>query len=315
MRVLVTGCSGRLGDAVTLRLLANPLVRRVAGIDVRPPRRTDGDRFRYHPADIRDGVYLRSLLEEEGIDAVYHLAFKARESADPLDAETVNVDGTLALLEAASKSARVRKAVLLSSAYAYGARRRKAPLIDEAEPLAASGRGPAAWRRRMEERVGELLPDLRPTLQVSMIRACAIAGGGHEASCPALPFLKSPLGPLTLAVADPPLQCLALEEAALALARIVEASEFRGAYNLAPDDTVRLGSLCREVGGRRLRVPYPLLWPAARLARRFAPALGLSEATVEFLAHGVAVDNHRIKQALGIEFRVPSREAFAALIQ
>lgn len=311
MRVLVTGCSGRLGDALLEALLVHPLVKRVAGADVRPPRRPEGPKFRYYPTDVRDGVYLRSLAEEEGIDTIYHLAFKAGDATDRLDGETINVDGTLALLEAAAKAVRVQKLVLLSSGYAYGARRRNPPFLSEDAPLAARGTV-AGWRRRMEEAVARLLPDLRPSLQVSFIRACAIAGGGHEAACPVLPFLRSPLGRLTPLFADPPLQCLELQEAARALAKIVDAREFRGAFNLAPDDAARLSALCHALGGPRLRIPYPMLWLSARLARAFAPRLGLNEAAAAYLAHGVALDNRRIKKALGVEFRVPSLEALVS---
>lgn len=312
MRILVTGCSGRLGDWLIGALLGHPLVRRVAGTDVRPARRPDSPKFRYYPTDARDGIYLRALMEEENADAVFHLAFKAGETTDALDAETINIGGTLAVVEAAAKSARVAKLVILSSGYAYGARRGNQAFMGESEPLAAKGAGPAVWRRRMEEAVTRLLPDLRPGLQVSFIRTCAIAGGGKEAECPVVPFLKSPFGKVTLAVADPPLQCLTLEEAARVLVKVLDVPEFRGPYNLAPDDAVTLSSLCRSLGGARLRIPYPALWLAARAARRFAPQLGVTESMVPFLAHGVALDNRRIKKTLGVEFRVPSLQAFAS---
>ncbi|MBI4425057.1 MAG: NAD-dependent epimerase/dehydratase family protein [Elusimicrobia bacterium] len=311
MKVLVTGCSGRLGGALVGALLSHPLVRGVAGSDVRPPSRAEGDRFRYFPADIRDGVYLRNVMEESEIDVVYHLAFKSGEDADPLDAATVNVDGPLAVLEAAHKARRVRKLVLLSSAYAYGAKRRNPPRLSEERRLEARGNGPAAWRRRMEESVSRMLPDLRQDLQVSFLRACAIAGGGDESACPALPFLRSPWGSLTPALADPQLQFLALEEAVQAMVRILEVSDFRGPYNLAPEDGVPLGTLCRRLGAPRLRLPYPLLWLLAGAARRLRPRLGLSAGAAAYLLHGVAVDNRRIKQALGIELRTRSEDAFA----
>ncbi|HLF94130.1 MAG TPA: NAD-dependent epimerase/dehydratase family protein [Planctomycetota bacterium] len=140
MRVLLTGGAGFIGSHLLERLLARG--DDVAVIDDFNPyydpaikRRNlpAAGGFRLHERDIRDSA---EIVAREKPDAVVHLAARAgvRPSlADPLLYESVNVGGTLALLEACRRNG-VGRFVFASSSSVYG--NGNVPFSEADEPLA-----------------------------------------------------------------------------------------------------------------------------------------------------------------------------------
>ncbi len=129
-RVMVTGAAGFIGGHLCDALLRAGL--EVTGVDNFDPfydrsiksdtvsRLSSTSSFTFCEADIRDGV---TMLEQvAGADVVVHLAAKAgvRPSIqDPASYTSVNVDGTVQLLEACVQNG-VRKFVFGSSSSVYG---------------------------------------------------------------------------------------------------------------------------------------------------------------------------------------------------
>ncbi len=133
--ILLTGAGGFIGSHTTQALLARG--DRVVGIDNLDSfydpavkrgtldeiaRGEGGDGFVFVEADIRDGERMGSLLDEHGVNDVIHLAARAgvRPSIQqPALYADVNVNGTMALLEAA-RAAGVERFVMASSSSVYG---------------------------------------------------------------------------------------------------------------------------------------------------------------------------------------------------
>ncbi len=129
MTTLVTGATGFIGRALCRRLQQD-------GIRVRALARTaaQGDA----PWDEALGVDLTAPLPPEtmrDVDCVFHLASKVHAlsevAADPGEYDRLNVEGTRALLEAASRFG-VRRFVLFSSVKAMGEGTTRE--VDESEP-------------------------------------------------------------------------------------------------------------------------------------------------------------------------------------
>jgi UDP-glucuronate 4-epimerase len=131
-RILVTGAAGFIGSHLTERLLADGL--RVVGFDSfdtfydpEIKRRNVADfveheHFRLVEGDIRDGDLVERLFASENLDAVIHLAARAgvRPSIeDPELYASVNVDGTVRLLEACRRHD-VKRFLFGSSSSVYG---------------------------------------------------------------------------------------------------------------------------------------------------------------------------------------------------
>ena len=132
MTVLVTGAAGFIGSHVAERLLAQG--ERVVGLDAfddfYDPRIKEANLAdaRAHPSfrgvrgDIRDRALLAGLPDD--LDAIVHLAARPGVRASIRRPElyaSVNVDGTLALLELA-REREIRSFVFASSSSVYGER-------------------------------------------------------------------------------------------------------------------------------------------------------------------------------------------------
>src|SRR5579863_8465400 len=99
--VLVTGVAGFVGSNLAKRLLNGGYnVRGIDNLSAGTPENLDA-RVDFHQADIRDSE-IHGLFE--GVDGVFHLAAKNCLSEclkDPLEAASINVLGTVNILEAA----------------------------------------------------------------------------------------------------------------------------------------------------------------------------------------------------------------------
>lgn len=308
-RVLVTGCSGYLGSVLCRTLLAHPLVERVYGVDVAPPKDLVHEKFRFRKADIRDEFLLRSLLEDEGIEAVYHLAFMMGEPKDEVFAREVNIGGTLAVLEAANKCPRVKKLVLSASASAYGARRGNPERLREEDPLRASTLRYGIHKRQVEEELAKAMPAVRRDLKVVTLRICTIVGGSERSDGPVKVFCSLPVA-VSVLFHKGGLQFISEDDLMRVMAKVLESNEAAGAYNVAPDDATTLAEICRALGKPRVPVPYSALWLALWAARRFLGRTDLTENVVSYLAYPVALSNEKIKKQLGVRFSKGSLESF-----
>ena len=120
MNILVTGAAGFLGSALTNRLIE--LGQSVRGFD----DLSAGDPQRLSPqvlltrGDVNDRPKLWSLLQ--GVECVFHLAARVSVPESvlfPRDYNTVNVGGTVTLMEAV-RDVGVRRVVFASSGAVYG---------------------------------------------------------------------------------------------------------------------------------------------------------------------------------------------------
>lgn len=141
MRILVTGAGGFIGSHLCEKLLSQQ--HDVTALDNFDPfyeRSTkcnniaaclQQQRFRLIEADIRDADSVQSVLEQDRIECIVHLAAKAgvRPSIeDPLGYQDVNITGTMVLLEAARQH-NIEKFIFASSSSVYG-NNEKVPFVE-----------------------------------------------------------------------------------------------------------------------------------------------------------------------------------------
>lgn len=125
--VLVTGAQGFVGCWLAERLLDADARVVVPRRDVEPTARflADGiqDRCVVVPADVEDRAALVRVLNEHGVDTVFHLAAQTivgTANRSPLATFEANVRGTYVLLDACRELGSVERIVVASSDKAYG---------------------------------------------------------------------------------------------------------------------------------------------------------------------------------------------------
>jgi UDP-glucuronate 4-epimerase len=129
---LVTGAAGFIGSHLCERLIAQEV--HVTGLDnfdefygrdIKEANIADllqCDNFKFIEGDIRDAECVESILDEDEIETIVHLAAKAgvRPSIeDPVGYQDANIRGTVVMLEAARKAG-IKKFIFGSSSSVYG---------------------------------------------------------------------------------------------------------------------------------------------------------------------------------------------------
>lgn len=307
-KVLVTGCSGYLGSLLARRLLEHPLVTRVVGVDRFAPD-ISSPKFRFVGADIRDAYFLRSVMGEEGVDSVFHLAFMNADDLSDVRARETNVHGTIVVLETADKCPKVQKLVIAGSTAAYGAKRKNPRLISESHPLRATGLAYAVHKRRLEEEMAKAMPQTRKSLQVSVLRLCTVVGPHERPGGPVERVMRMSLAFSVLGRAGG-LQFLSESDALEAFCRALEAPQLRGAFNVVPDDSATVAEVCRSLGKTRIPVPGPLLSLGLWVGRRFFKST-LPPSLADYLAFPIVASNQKFKEAVGF---APAHGSMDALL-
>jgi len=133
MKVLVTGGSGFIGSHVVDKLRDRGIRVRIFDM-VMPTFRSDVE---FYHGSLLDLEALRMSLS--GIDVVYHLAAVAdvKDVAnEPLYAESINVRGTINVLEAIRRSPGPKRLIYGSTTWVYGGVQQE--VVDEETPLMPS---------------------------------------------------------------------------------------------------------------------------------------------------------------------------------
>jgi nucleoside-diphosphate-sugar epimerase len=127
MSTLITGGSGFIGLALAEQLMRNG--RRVVLFDRQPPpsellAALPTGSIEFVAGDVRDATALQQALDDHCIKDVVHAAAitpdPQREARDARTVVEVNINGTVALLEACIAQGSIRRVLLLSSVAVYG---------------------------------------------------------------------------------------------------------------------------------------------------------------------------------------------------
>jgi nucleoside-diphosphate-sugar epimerase len=319
VRVAVTGASGYAGRALVAALeSAGHDVNALARRETNPP--AAGTRRRAIVGDVRSAAALDTLLD--GADAIAHLAAwvhrPTRGAAARRECFDVNLGGTRALIEAASRRGAALPMVFVSTVAVYGARFERASESSPTAPATPYAESKLAAEAAVlgAARVG--VPRAR------VLRPAVIIGPGAPGNVERLVRWQARGAVPLLASGGGAKSAVHVDDLAAAIVRALTLppGEGRAIYNIAaePPITAREMVECLARGAGRapriVAVPDPLADLAGLLG---AAAAWLSGGTIPDLARALAllrapctVDASAAARELGVRFRPPG-EALEAM--
>jgi nucleoside-diphosphate-sugar epimerase len=237
MRVLVTGSSSHLAQALLPLLCDHPDISRVTGVDIQPSS-YQHPKFTATQADLTSAD-IPALLQQQ--DALIHLAFVVLRGKTPVDVmRAINITASQRLFDSAVKSG-MQHIVHLSSASVYG----DGIWLNEEAPLRPiKGFLYAEHKTELEQWLIANHPHicrLRPHIIL-----------GKHAQPLLINLLRQPFY-VKLPDPQPALQCVHEDDVALAIIAAL-LKKAQGAYNLAANPCFNF----RDAVIKRNRLSFPL---------------------------------------------------------
>ncbi|ASW56888.1 NAD-dependent epimerase/dehydratase family protein [Plantactinospora sp. KBS50] len=310
--VVVTGVSRYLGAHVAARLVADPAVEHVVGLDpVDPPPEL---------APLLDGVErvrgdagtVSSVIADLDAASVVHLALVTapdKQQGGRSAMKDQNVIGTMQLLAACQRAPRLRKLVIRSSTAAYGASfRDPAVFTEDTEPREVPRGGFARDILDIEGYVRGFRRR-RPEVTATVLRFAPFIGSAADTTLTR--YFAQPVVP-TVFGRDPRLQFVHIEDALEVLHRSV-VQDHPGTFNVAGAGVLTLSQAIRRAG----RIAVPVLEPGLSGAAGLARVLGFGRYgldQVDLIVHGRVVDTRRLASEFGFTPR-GTAEAFDDFIR
>ena len=304
--IAVTGAAGYIGQRIIHRMIHEPAIDRVVGIDVRPSQFIHA-KLTFVQQSVNDN--LDTLFKDYGVEAVVHLAFILRQLRDREQSSKVNIGGASNVLWAC-EAANVRRIVLMSSSTVYGPHEDNDEMLTEDAPL----RPPEHFNYAVDKTKVEWLyrnyATQRPQKQVSILRGCVVMGPSVDN------FITQALNkPMLIAVGrdDPPMQFLHEEDLVDLLWRFVS-EPHPGTYNVGGPGAVRWSEVCKMAHKRLLRFSSAIAYGITNLTWKLhlqddSPGVGL-----DFIRWPWTVSTERVERELGFTFKHTSHEAIEAYI-
>jgi UDP-glucose 4-epimerase len=310
VRYLITGGSGYIGNRLVEVLSAREETESIVNVDVNSPPRAQA-KTEFVKGDVRDAATMRALLERHQIDSLVHLAFLLNPIRDEARMYDVDVNGTEAVLRAATEAG-TRHVMVATSAVAYGAWPDNPNPITEDWPVRGVKDFSYARDKTEADRLCQLWALSNPDRVMTIVRPSIVFGPGVE-NFIIHSWTKALFMPLVQG-ADYQLQLVHNDDCAEALILLLD-KQAPGAYNLAADGLIPVEESAQMIGLRTRPMSYEQTRRLADLAwKARVPGIEAPPGYVEFATHPWVVSNEKLK-GLGWEPKHDTRETFAATMR
>lgn len=309
--VLIAGVTRFVASSVAGRLMNDPHVARVIGVDAAlpdAPTRARMSGAEFIRVDIRTPQIAR-VIEQNEVDTVVHASATSApaNSAGKTLTKEMNVLGTMQLLAACQRSPAVRRVVIRSTAAVYGGSPRDpAVFTEQMQARAIPNSGPGRDAIEIEGYV-RAFARRRPDVRVAMPRFAEIIGPNVRTPLTRY-FALSPAVPV-LWGRDARLQ-LVHEQDAIEVLSTLAVNDWTGVVNVAGAGTLTVSQAIRRAGRIPVSMPGISLGLLGR-GLRAARLGGFAPEQVTLLADGRSLDTTVLRRDLGIDLRYSTHEAFA----
>jgi UDP-glucose 4-epimerase len=303
--VAVTGASGFLGSTLVGSLEADARIGRLVTIDLNPAPRP-GKKIRAYEVDFTQPTAearVAEILTSERADTVAHLAFLASPTHASAWAHELESVGTLRVTVAA-RQAQVRKFVLWSHTWLYGARPNNPNFLTENHPLRATRNEPYFADKIEAEELARKLTQRSPGTVVTIVRTAPLLGPNVRNVLTR--YLARKLVP-TMMGFDPLVQFLHEADAVAAL-RLAVLRDVPGTFNVVGDGVLPLSTVIKLAGRVGVPIPHPIAetWAAVGWAAQLTEA---PPAFLKYLRFLCVADGKKARDVMGFRPAYTTREA------
>lgn len=307
-RVALTGARTFLGRRLVRAMEADPDCEHVLVMDIAPPE-SARSKTRFVRLDLTNpeaDEQMASLLRQDGIDTLCHLAFLAFPSHAGSWAHEVEAIGTLYVMNAAAE-AKVRKVVMSSTTMVYGAYADNPNYLSESHSI--RGMSSSRWvmdKVAAEREMARLKADV-PEIVCTALRF-GLTLGPESRSFFTRVFSRDMA--LRLMGYDPLMQFLHEEDAVAALLKSVR-EDHDGPFNIVGDDVLYYSDALRLGGRLAVSVPHSLAVPSTT-ALWGLQLVDIPGDFLDFFRYAWCGENRRMRHVMGFEPRYTSRETLLA---
>lgn len=301
--IVITGVSGYFGQKLVGLLEGKPEVKRITGIDIKPPGFASG-KLEFIRCDVRDD--LDAVFSGRGMDCVIHTAYILPPIPDTSLMEDININGTKNVLMAAARH-KVRQILDCSSTTAYGFHPDNPEVLTEESPLRGNDDFTYAKNKKeIESWISGFEKD-HPEILLTTVRPCFVVGPGF--TNPLARHLTKKVCILPNRTA--PFQYIH-EDDLVEIMYLLLKKEKAGVYNLGADGTMTFDEMLRILGGWPLKLPVWLLWPMNELMWRLRITFmtEFPSPCLNMIRYGWVASNEKVKRELGYRFRYTTKDAF-----
>lgn len=306
MRYLITGGSGYIGTRLTELLSERDETEKIVNLDVRPPEITL-PKTSFVSGDVRDSESIRMLLEREEIECLIHLAFILDPIRDEARMYDVDVNGTSAVLSAAS-AAGIGHMMVASSATAYGAFPENPVPIAEDWPVKGHPDFAYARDKADMDRICQLWAAENPDAVMTIVRPCIVFGPSVKnyivRSWESQAFFPHLDG------TDTEFQLIHEDDLVAGMMALLDRKE-GGAFNFAGDGKMTWREAAEILDLRVIKMPFRLAyWLAKWQWRLHVPRTYAPPGNIHFIRYPWVVSNEKLKTVAGWEPRYDTRQTF-----
>jgi len=303
--IAVTGASGFLGSHLVGSLEEDERVARIVAIDVHPVP-TAGRKTRLYEVDLTQPTAdsrLAEILAAERVDAIAHLAFLSSPTHATAWAHELESVGTMHVTVAA-RHAQVRKLVLWSQTWLYGAHPSNPNFLTERQPLRAPATDPYFADKIEAEEQARKLGQRSTGAIVTVLRTAPILGPNiHNAFTRYLARRFVP----TMMGFDPLVQFLH-EVDAIAAIHLALLRDVPGTFNVVGDGVLPLSTAIKLAGRVAVPIPHPIAETIATVAW-VAQLAEVPPSFLKYLRFLCVADGQKARAELGFQPAYTSREA------
>jgi UDP-glucose 4-epimerase len=306
MRYLISGGSGYIGTRLTELLAEREETERIVNIDVRRPA-TSLPKASFERCDVRDAKAVQQLLEREEIDCLIHLAFILDPIRDEARMYDVDVNGTVAVLRAASEAG-TGQVLVTSSATAYGAFPDNPKPIAEDWPVRGHPEFAYARDKADMDRVCQLWAANHDDRVMTIVRPCIVFGPSVN-NYIVRAWENQPFFPHLDGV-DEEFQLVHEDDLVAGLVGLLD-GKHGGAFNVAGDGTMTWREGAELLGTRTRRMSFRLAYNIAKASWMLhLPRSEAPPGNLHFIRYPWVVSNEKLKLATGWEPQYDTRQTF-----